>query len=78
MEGFEQRLLELSYRVIVAPGEQEALEVFPQSFDRIEMWSVRWQVAQEQVLFFPALSPFSDAGGGMETGIVQDHDGQLI
>lgn len=71
-------MLELSYRVIAAPGEQETLEVFPQSFDRVEMRSIGRQVTQEQVLFFPALSLFFDVGAGMETGIVQDHDAQSV
>ncbi len=42
------------------------------------MRSVRWQVTQEHVLFFPALPPLFDVGAGMETGIVQDHDAQLV
>lgn len=42
------------------------------------MRSVRRQVAQEHVFILPALPPFPDIGAGMETGIVQNHDGQLV
>lgn len=42
------------------------------------MRSIGRQVAQEHVLFFPALSPLFDVGAGMETGIVQDYDGQSV
>lgn len=41
------------------------------------MRSVRWQVTQEHVFFFPALPPFFDVGTCMEAGIVEHYDGQL-
>lgn len=42
------------------------------------MRSVRRQVTQEHVLFFPDLSPFFDVGASMETGVVEHYDGQLV
>ena len=42
------------------------------------MRSVRWQVAQEHVLFFPTLPPFFDVSAGMETGVVEHDDSQLV
>ncbi|CAA9274455.1 MAG: hypothetical protein AVDCRST_MAG93-2810 [uncultured Chloroflexia bacterium] len=45
VEGLKQRLLELSDRVVAAPGEQEVFQTFPQRLDKVEMRGIGRQVA---------------------------------